>query len=397
MICPTTSFSGSRSPATSSPRRLRGESTQRYAEQIIATGYLAISRRFGFDSENYHHLTIQDTIDTVGQSVMGLSLGCARCHDHKFDPISVRDYHALYGIFESSRYPFPGSEQKQRVRSLAPLVSPHANERRWRDFQTDVARLSQELASLDRSPPTATLRSVTDIDGDFELQAPAHGGSNGVLVAPWRYEGAIAVTAAAQSPFQHLHPGGRCGVSVAAGAGPYRCTQSLRPAPQGSGALRYINLDIRTASPTADAAGRHRFTIGDWHESAVEIVIAAESLSLHADGEVSELGSFPPGQWINLQLVIDTTGRSVSGRYGRPGSVREFGPFRLGSAWAGEIDHRGTRVGCRPCCRRCYRPCYRPWPRHTARRADRLRQYRGAVVSDRPGEHRTPRDRRIER
>ena len=316
-----------------------GESTQRYAEQIIATGYLAISRRFGFDSENYHHLTIQDTIDTVGQSVMGLSLGCARCHDHKFDPISVRDYHALYGIFESSRYPFPGSEQKQRVRSLAPLVSPHANERRWRDFQTDVARLSQELASLDRSPPTATLRSVTDIDGDFELQAPAHGGSNGVLVAPWRYEGAIAVTAAAQSPFQHLHPGGRCGVSVAAGAGPYRCTQSLRPAPQGSGALRYINLDIRTASPTADAAGRHRFTIGDWHESAVEIVIAAESLSLHADGEVSELGSFPPGQWINLQLVIDTTGRSVSGRYGRPGSVREFGPFRLGSAWAGEIDH----------------------------------------------------------
>jgi len=127
------------------------------AEQIIATGYLAISRRFGFDSENYHHLTIQDTIDTVGQSIMGLSLGCARCHDHKFDPVSMRDYYALYGIFESSRYPFPGSEQKQRVRSLAPLVSPQANERRWRDFETHVARLSQELASLDRSPAAATL------------------------------------------------------------------------------------------------------------------------------------------------------------------------------------------------------------------------------------------------
>ena len=308
------------------------------AERITATGYLAISRRFGFDSEHYHHLTIQDTIDTVGQSVMGLSLGCARCHDHKFDPISVTDYYALYGIFESSRYPFPGSEQKHRVRSLAPLASPQSSDRRWRDFETDVARLSQELVSLDRSPPTATLRSLTDIDGDFELQAPANGGSYGVLVAPWRSEGPIAVTAAAQSPLKHLYPGGRSGVSVAAGAGPYRCTQSVRLPQQGSDVDCFINLEFRTSAPAADAAGRHRFTIGDSQDSVVEIVVAAESLSLRADGKLHELGSIPTGQWINLQLVIDRTGRSVSGRYGSPGSVRDFGPFLLGSAWSGEID-----------------------------------------------------------
>jgi hypothetical protein len=68
---------------------------ERYAERVTATGYLAISRRFGFDSENYHHLTIQDTIDTLGQSVLGLSLGCARCHDHKYDPVSMSDYYGL--------------------------------------------------------------------------------------------------------------------------------------------------------------------------------------------------------------------------------------------------------------------------------------------------------------
>ena len=73
--------------------------SERYSEQVIATGFLAISRRFGFDSENYHHLTIQDTIDTLGQTVLGLSLGCARCHDHKFDAVSMSDYYALYGIF----------------------------------------------------------------------------------------------------------------------------------------------------------------------------------------------------------------------------------------------------------------------------------------------------------
>ena len=68
---------------------------ERYAERVTATGYLAISRRFGFDSENYHHLTIQDTLDNLGQSMLGLTLGCARCHAHKYDPVSMPDYYAL--------------------------------------------------------------------------------------------------------------------------------------------------------------------------------------------------------------------------------------------------------------------------------------------------------------
>jgi cytochrome c553 len=95
---------------------------EKSAERIIATGYIALSRRFGFDPENYHHLTIQDTIDNLGQAVMGLSLGCARCHHHKFDPVSMSDYYALYGIFASTRYAFPGSEEKHRPRDFVPLA-----------------------------------------------------------------------------------------------------------------------------------------------------------------------------------------------------------------------------------------------------------------------------------
>jgi hypothetical protein len=95
---------------------------EKFAERITATGYLAISRRFGFDPENYFHLTIQDTIDTVGQTFLGLSLGCARCHDHKFDPILRDDYYALYGIFESTRYAVPGSESNRKPADFVPLV-----------------------------------------------------------------------------------------------------------------------------------------------------------------------------------------------------------------------------------------------------------------------------------
>ena len=43
-----------------------------------------------------------DNIDVIGKTFLGLTLGCARCHDHKFDPIPQRDYTALAGIFPIS-------------------------------------------------------------------------------------------------------------------------------------------------------------------------------------------------------------------------------------------------------------------------------------------------------
>src|SRR5690606_29239882 len=46
---------------------------------------------------------VDEQLDTVGRSLMGLTLGCARCHDHKFDPIGADDYYALAGIFKSTR------------------------------------------------------------------------------------------------------------------------------------------------------------------------------------------------------------------------------------------------------------------------------------------------------
>ena len=46
---------------------------------------------------------INDRIDVVTRGMMGLTVACARCHDHKFDPISAADYYALYGVFASSQ------------------------------------------------------------------------------------------------------------------------------------------------------------------------------------------------------------------------------------------------------------------------------------------------------
>ncbi|HEY1068615.1 MAG TPA: DUF1549 domain-containing protein, partial [Pirellulales bacterium] len=63
-----------------------------------AMGFLTVGRRFLGNP----HDVIDDRIDVVGRTTMGLTFGCARCHDHKYDPISAGDYYSLYGVFANS-------------------------------------------------------------------------------------------------------------------------------------------------------------------------------------------------------------------------------------------------------------------------------------------------------
>lgn len=101
-----------------------GPTTDEANERLIATGYIANARRFGSRVSDYpQHLTIEDTIDNVGRTFLGMTINCARCHNHKFDPITNDDYYALYGIFHSTRYPWPGIELEQKQRDLVPLAS----------------------------------------------------------------------------------------------------------------------------------------------------------------------------------------------------------------------------------------------------------------------------------
>ena len=319
--------------------------SENYAEQVIATGYLAISRRFGFDSENYHHLTIQDTIDTMGQSVLGLSLGCARCHDHKFDAVSMNDYYGLYGIFDSSRYAFPGSEQKQKYRAMVPLLPPRDSIPKWREFDQRVGAIAVSLEKQQQPVPAAILRSLNDMDGDFEMQAPAAGGSNGVLVPPWLYEGKIAVTNTAQSPFRNLYPRGKVGASLAADAGSYRIAQSLYPRRSISNCdTLFANLDFRMAASDAansvnNPSAGHRFWIGSYPTSpAAVVLISSDGLYLQTGDLIERIADAKPNNWQNLQLSINLQARTISGTVGAPEALSSFADKPLATNWPGTID-----------------------------------------------------------
>jgi hypothetical protein len=129
----------------------------KYSERVIATGFLALSRRYATAPYELWHLTLEDTIDTVGRAYLGMTLRCARCHDHKFDPISTRDYYALYGVFESTRFPYAGSEEFQSMkfgrRAFAPLVPPAAANPMMSAYQAELSQLRHEVAQLERTKP----------------------------------------------------------------------------------------------------------------------------------------------------------------------------------------------------------------------------------------------------
>ncbi|MDI1312468.1 DUF1553 domain-containing protein, partial [Prosthecobacter sp.] len=73
--------------------------------QVTATGFLALGPT-NYEEQDKGMLRmdiVDEQLDTMGRAFLGLTIGCARCHDHKFDPISARDYYALAGILRSTK------------------------------------------------------------------------------------------------------------------------------------------------------------------------------------------------------------------------------------------------------------------------------------------------------
>ena len=81
-----------------------GDDPESIRRRIIATGFLVIGTKILAepDPRKMELDIIDEQIDTIGKAFMGLSIGCARCHDHKFDPISTKSYYSMAGIFKST-------------------------------------------------------------------------------------------------------------------------------------------------------------------------------------------------------------------------------------------------------------------------------------------------------
>ncbi|MEM9185245.1 MAG: PSD1 and planctomycete cytochrome C domain-containing protein [Planctomycetota bacterium] len=94
---------------------------QKQADALTATGVLAIGPKMQAERDNQKRVmdTIDELLNVTGQAFLGLSVACARCHDHKFDPIAQADYYAMAGLFRCC-------VGKQGKRRDAPLASGEA-------------------------------------------------------------------------------------------------------------------------------------------------------------------------------------------------------------------------------------------------------------------------------
>lgn len=124
---------------------LAAKDKEDWQQKTIATGYLANARRFGSRASEFH-LTIDDTIDNLGKGILGLTVACARCHDHKFDPIPTTDYYALFGIFKSSNYAHAGTEIYPHTYGFVALNPDQAEQ--LKDFETQLSGLDHRIEDM---------------------------------------------------------------------------------------------------------------------------------------------------------------------------------------------------------------------------------------------------------
>jgi hypothetical protein len=141
------------------------EAAERHA-RVIATGFLTLGpKMLAEDDPTKQQMDIvDDQIDTLGRSALGLTLGCARCHDHKFDPVPTSDYYALAGIFKSTQVMLSFRvDSKWNARALGPA----SLEQRLSQLEGTIDRLDRILVLGNQQQMSPELRkSYSD-----ELQA----------------------------------------------------------------------------------------------------------------------------------------------------------------------------------------------------------------------------------
>ncbi len=108
---------------------LPASTDEKWRENLIATGFLAIGTK-GLNQPNprkFQMDLVDEQINTVSQAILGITVSCARCHDHKFDPVSTTDYYALAGIFQSTDTYYGTFSGAQNKRPTDLLILPVAD------------------------------------------------------------------------------------------------------------------------------------------------------------------------------------------------------------------------------------------------------------------------------
>ena len=268
------------------------QDAQQLRDQLTATAFLVLGPKMlaEQDKEKLAFDVVDEQIDVAFRTFQGLTLGCARCHDHKFDPLSQRDYTAVAGMFKStetmSSLAFVSRWNERELASAADVESRHAAE----------AKLNEAKAAL------AKTRSAVDEQ----------------LLVRWTADSAaylLAAESAAQSALlveaEDFSRGNLIRDDATYG------TKEVVIARTGSGGLQFAEYDL-----TFDAPGRRALEVRVAAEESRPLKISLDGVVVFeaALGEISGSWRADGQRWIAAGVIDVHSGRNVL-RLERDGSV----------------------------------------------------------------------------
>ena len=153
---------------------------------LVALGFLSLGGRF---MGNVHDI-IDDRIDVVCRGLMSLTVTCARCHDHKFDPIPAQDYYSLYGVLASAREPeiLPEASQPATTPAYAKFVKElESRQRKLSEFVEGKHREMVESTKLRAAEYILAAQKTLDQPSTEEFMLLADGNDlNPTMLVRWQ-------------------------------------------------------------------------------------------------------------------------------------------------------------------------------------------------------------------
>jgi hypothetical protein len=277
--------------------------------QRIATGFgrnHVINSEGGIIEEEYRVEYVADRVRTLGMAWLGLTLECAHCHDHKFDPITQRDHYRFFAFFNN----IPELGEDGRVANAVPMIpAPTAEqEQRARILEAAIARLEGQVGERQKSwnPSSSSLeRTLGDVapaemtagailhlpcESQLELEKPA---GNAVALT----EGIVGQACVSRGDGKPESGGDRAPISRRA---PMTFSLWLRPDAGASGALLSA-MDYAT-NPASTGYGKGIELRLDNGELEFRWADRFPAYSVHVRSEGAAIGG---GEWSHVALVYE--------------------------------------------------------------------------------------------
>ena len=295
-------------------------------EQRLATAFNRLhaqNEEGGIVDEEYRVSYVNDRVVTFGTAVLGLTLDCARCHDHKFDPVSQRDFYALAAFFQNI-----DEAGAISYKNFSDVMPPPV-------LKLPTPAQEAKLAELERAVGAAEARLTAVREQVARELAPAEGDGRGALPAPQdavlavdfdRLDGDVSPDSATEKGGAKIVDGATIGAGVRGGAALLRGDDgfALAEVPVVTrGDPFSFGVWLRAAGPHAErAVVFHRsLAYSDAGSRGYELVLehgrVAFGLHRHWPGsslKVVALEAIPADRWVHVTLTYDGSSRAAGAR-----------------------------------------------------------------------------------